>query len=42
MGSDHKNDLKGLDLPLVEDFFTVQGEGWHTGKAAYFYPSGWM
>ena len=36
MGSDHKNDLKGLDLPLVEDFFTVQGEGWHTGKAAYF------
>jgi 7-carboxy-7-deazaguanine synthase len=36
MESDHKNDLKGLELPLVEDFFTVQGEGWHTGKAAYF------
>ena len=36
MESDHKNDLKGSELPLVEDFFTVQGEGWHTGKAAYF------
>lgn len=23
-------------LPLVEDFFTLQGEGYHTGKAAYF------
>ncbi|MBM3420626.1 MAG: 7-carboxy-7-deazaguanine synthase QueE [Bacteroidetes bacterium] len=23
-------------LPLVEDFYTVQGEGHHTGKAAYF------
>jgi len=23
-------------LPLVEEFYTVQGEGYHTGKAAYF------
>lgn len=23
-------------LPLVEDFYTLQGEGWHTGRAAYF------
>ncbi len=23
-------------LPLVEEFYTVQGEGFHTGKAAYF------
>jgi len=23
-------------LPLVEEFFTLQGEGFHTGKAAYF------
>lgn len=23
-------------LPLVERFFSVQGEGYHTGKAAYF------
>lgn len=26
----------GMQLPLVEDFYTVQGEGYHTGKAAYF------
>jgi len=25
-----------LELPLVEEFFTIQGEGFHTGKAAYF------
>jgi organic radical activating enzyme len=23
-------------LPLVEDFYTIQGEGFHTGKPAYF------
>lgn len=23
-------------LPLVEEFFTLQGEGYHAGKAAYF------
>jgi len=27
---------EGRQLPLVEEFFTVQGEGFHTGKAAYF------
>lgn len=26
----------GEMLPLVEDFYTIQGEGYHTGKAAYF------
>jgi organic radical activating enzyme len=26
----------GIKLPLVEEFFTVQGEGYHSGKAAYF------
>lgn len=26
----------GLRLPLVEDFYTIQGEGYHSGKAAYF------
>jgi 7-carboxy-7-deazaguanine synthase len=26
----------GRKLPLVEDFYTIQGEGYHTGKAAYF------
>ena len=26
----------GRLLPLVEDFYTIQGEGFHTGEAAYF------
>jgi organic radical activating enzyme len=26
----------GLLLPLMEDFYTLQGEGYHTGRAAYF------
>ncbi len=26
----------GVALPLVEEFYTIQGEGAHTGKAAYF------
>lgn len=26
----------GKKLPLVEEFYTVQGEGYNTGKAAYF------
>ena len=26
----------GRQLPLVEDFYTIQGEGFHTGKPAYF------
>ena len=32
-GVDFEN---GKKLPLVEDFYTVQGEGFHTGKPAYF------
>ena len=24
------------EIPLMEDFYTIQGEGFHTGKAAYF------
>ena len=27
---------KGKALPLVEEFFSIQGEGFHTGKAAWF------
>ena len=27
---------QGKLLPLVEDFYTIQGEGFHSGKAAYF------
>lgn len=26
----------GARLPLVEDFYTIQGEGYHAGKPAYF------
>jgi 7-carboxy-7-deazaguanine synthase len=26
----------GTQLPLMEEFYTIQGEGFHTGKAAYF------
>lgn len=35
-----KTDIEQLDggrkLPLVEDFYTIQGEGFHAGKPAYF------
>lgn len=33
-----KNELveQGLMLPLMEEFYTIQGEGYHTGRAAYF------
>ena len=27
---------EGKLLPIMEEFYTVQGEGFHTGKAAYF------
>lgn len=40
MGEVTNNIVELLDggrlLPLVEDFYTIQGEGYHTGKAAYF------
>jgi organic radical activating enzyme len=26
----------GTMVPLMEEFYTIQGEGYHTGKAAYF------
>ncbi|MBL4715037.1 MAG: 7-carboxy-7-deazaguanine synthase QueE [Bacteroidia bacterium] len=26
----------GRELPLMESFYTIQGEGYHQGKAAYF------
>jgi len=32
-----KNALdSGLRLPLIEEFYSVQGEGYHTGKPSYF------
>lgn len=27
---------RGVQLPLMEAFYTIQGEGFHTGRAAYF------
>lgn len=27
---------EGIYLPLMEEFYTIQGEGFHTGRAAYF------
>jgi len=27
---------KGFSLPIMEEFYTIQGEGFHSGKAAYF------
>jgi 7-carboxy-7-deazaguanine synthase len=27
---------KGYELPLMEEFYTIQGEGYHSGKPAYF------
>ncbi|MGW8316607.1 MAG: 7-carboxy-7-deazaguanine synthase QueE [Bacteroidales bacterium] len=35
-GKDQQRFEDGHLLPLVEEFYTVQGEGYHTGKAAYF------
>ena len=36
MAHDQKLFEGGRKLPLVEEFYTIQGEGYHTGKAAYF------
>ncbi|MDR8391790.1 7-carboxy-7-deazaguanine synthase QueE [Aliifodinibius sp. S!AR15-10] len=30
------NTFGEVEYPLMEDFYTIQGEGAHTGKAAYF------
>lgn len=32
------NDLltQGIQLPIMEDFYTIQGEGFHSGTASYF------
>ncbi|HKL17984.1 MAG TPA: 7-carboxy-7-deazaguanine synthase QueE, partial [Halalkalibaculum sp.] len=29
-------ELNKTELPLMEDFYTIQGEGAHTGRPAYF------
>ncbi len=32
----HQIPTDGTLLPLMEEFYTIQGEGYNTGKAAYF------
>ena len=32
----HQVPADGSELPLMEQFYTIQGEGYNTGKAAYF------
>jgi 7-carboxy-7-deazaguanine synthase len=34
--SSETNENNGLKLPIVEEFYSIQGEGCNTGKAAYF------
>ena len=34
--TDLKNVAQGISLPLMEAFYTLQGEGYHKGSAAYF------
>jgi len=37
ISSEDKNLLeKGLKLPIMEEFYSIQGEGFNTGKPAYF------
>lgn len=36
MGNKQNNCPDGTVLPLVEEFFTIQGEGYHAGEAAWF------
>ncbi len=32
----HKPEVVSVSLPLMEDFYTIQGEGYYQGYAAYF------
>ena len=34
--SEYESLRKGEKLPIVETFYTIQGEGFHTGKPAFF------
>lgn len=31
-----ESEILNSELPLMEDFYTIQGEGFHQGRAAYF------
>ena len=34
--SEIRDEMDQTEYPLMEDFYTIQGEGAHTGRAAYF------
>jgi 7-carboxy-7-deazaguanine synthase len=36
----HSTVLTGLELPVMESFYTLQGEGFHTGRPAWFIRTG--
>lgn len=36
MMSNQQSGILNLELPLMEDFYTIQGEGFYQGSAAYF------
>ena len=36
MGSSQESGILTSELPLMEDFYTIQGEGFYQGHAAYF------
>ena len=36
IGISNRNFTSGIEFPLVDEFYTLQGEGFHFGKAAYF------
>jgi 7-carboxy-7-deazaguanine synthase len=36
MNKEQNGNRDGRLLPLIEEFFTIQGEGYHTGEAAWF------
>ncbi len=36
MKSNLESEILNHELPVMEDFYTIQGEGFHQGRAAYF------
>lgn len=32
----NQDEMKAVEYPLMEDFYTIQGEGTHSGRPAYF------
>ncbi|MCK9256393.1 MAG: 7-carboxy-7-deazaguanine synthase QueE, partial [Bacteroidales bacterium] len=40
MNKELKDIVKAGKIPLLEEFYSIQGEGFNTGKAAYFIRTG--